>query len=133
MLTLLAALLGAASAPLPWPPAGEPDADRDGLSDFAEVHKHLTDPRKADSDGDGVPDGDWDERREYAYTVRAVMHVMAPFDVASMDDDYQDVRVLRAWPDLLEFEVVVYPDADHDLAGADYWADVLAFLRRMRG
>jgi len=38
-----------------------------------------------------------------------VMHVMAPFDVASMNDDYQDVRVLEARPDLLEFEVVVYP------------------------
>ena len=87
----------------------EPDTDRDGLTDFHEVHKHFTDPRKADSDGDGVPDGDWDERREYSYSVRAVMHVMAPFDVASMTDDYQDVRVLDQRPDLLEFEVVVYP------------------------
>ncbi|HVS12094.1 MAG TPA: hypothetical protein VMS76_19695 [Planctomycetota bacterium] len=111
MLAPLAALLGAASALLPWPQAGDPDADRDGLSDFAEVHKYLTDPKKADSDGDGIPDGDWDERREYAYTVRAVMHVMAPFDVATMNDDYQDVRVLDVRPDLIEFEVVVYPFA----------------------
>lgn len=88
---------------------GEPDADRDGLSDFQELHKYFTDPKKADSDGDGVPDGDWDERREFSYTVRAVMHVMAPFDVASMNDDYQDVRVLALEPDLIEFEVVVYP------------------------
>lgn len=89
--------------------SAEPDADRDGLADFHEVHKYFTDPTKADTDGDGVPDGDWDERREYAYSVRAVMHVMAPFDVASMNDDYQDVRVLDERPDLLEFEVVVYP------------------------
>ncbi len=89
--------------------AGDPDADRDGLSDFQELHKYCTDPKKADSDGDGVADGDWDERREYSYSVRAVMHVMAPFDVASMNDDYQDVRVLAFGPDLLEFEVVVYP------------------------
>ena len=41
------------------------DTDRDGLTDFAEVHKHFTDPKKADSDGDGIPDGDWDERREF--------------------------------------------------------------------
>lgn len=88
---------------------GEPDTDRDGLSDFAEIHKYLTDPKKADSDGDGVPDGDWNERREYAYSVHAVLHVMAPFDVASMNDDYQDVRVLDERPDLLECEVVVYP------------------------
>lgn len=87
----------------------EPDADKDGLSDFHERHKYFTDPKKADSDGDGVPDGDWDERREYSYSVRAVMHVMAPFDVASMSDDYQDVRVLEERADLLEFEVVVYP------------------------
>jgi hypothetical protein len=88
---------------------GDPDADRDGLSDFHERHKYFTDPKKADSDGDGVPDGDWDERREYSYSVQAVMHVMAPFDVASMSDDYQDVRVLEERPDLLEFEVVIYP------------------------
>jgi len=89
--------------------SGDPDADRDGLSDFQELHKYFTDPRKADSDGDGIPDGDWDERREFTYSVRAVMHVMAPFDVGSMNDDYQDVRVLERRPDLLEFEVVVYP------------------------
>ena len=85
------------------------DSDRDGLSDFHEVHKYFTDPKSADSDRDGIPDGDWDERREFTYSVRAVMHVMAPFDVASMNDDYQDVRVLAETPDLLEFEVVVYP------------------------
>ncbi len=90
-------------------PPDDPDTDRDGLSDFHEIHKYLTDPKKADSDGDGVPDGDWNERREHSYSVRAVMHVMAPFDVASMSDDYQDVRVLVRSPDLLEFEVVVYP------------------------
>ncbi len=85
------------------------DSDRDGLSDFHEVHKYFTDPHADDSDGDGIPDGDWDERREFSYSVRAVMHVMAPFDVASMNDDYQDVRVLDERADLLEFEVVVYP------------------------
>jgi hypothetical protein len=90
-------------------PAGERDTDRDGLSDFHETHKHFTDPAKADSDGDGVPDGDWVERREFTYTVHAVLHVMAPFDVATMNDDYQDVRVLEQRADLLEFEVVVYP------------------------
>jgi hypothetical protein len=93
----------------PGPGGTDPDADKDGLSDFQELHKYFTDPKKADSDGDGVPDGDWDERREFAYSVRAVMHVMAPFDVASMNDDYQDVRVLEQRSDLLEFEVVVYP------------------------
>jgi hypothetical protein len=103
---LLALLIAAAPT---WSAPGEPDTDRDGLADFHELHKYFTDPKQADSDGDGVPDGDWGERREFTYSVRAVMHVMAPFDVASMTDDYQDVRVLAETPDLLEFEVVVYP------------------------
>lgn len=89
--------------------AADVDSDGDGLSDFHEVHKYLSDPANADTDGDGIPDGEWDERREHAYSVRAVMHVMAPFDVASMNDDHQDVRVLEERADLLEFEVVVYP------------------------
>lgn len=88
---------------------GDPDTDGDGLSDFQERHKYFTHPQRSDSDGDGIPDGDWDERREFSYSVRAVMHVMAPFDPASMNDDYQDVRVLEERADLLEFEVVVYP------------------------
>ncbi|HTF89904.1 MAG TPA: hypothetical protein VK843_15930 [Planctomycetota bacterium] len=98
-----------ALSPNDLPQAGDVDSDRDGLSDFAEVHKYFTDPKKADSDGDGLSDGDWNERREYSYSVRAVIDLMAPFDVASMNDDYQDVRVLEQRPDLLEFEVVVYP------------------------
>ena len=35
-----------------------------GLSDFQEIHKYRTDPAKVDSDGDGVLDGEWRERRE---------------------------------------------------------------------
>lgn len=106
----LAILLAAPALPLQGPLA-DPDSDGDGLSDFQEVHKYGTDPAAADSDGDGIPDGEWDERREYAYSVRAVLHVMAPFDVATMADDWQDVRVLEEHPDLLECEVVVYPFA----------------------
>lgn len=105
----LIALLALWCAPAQSPRAGGPDSDRDGLSDFDETHKHFTDPKKADSDSDGVPDGDWNERREFTYSVHAVMHVMAPFDIESLNDDYQDARVLERRPDLLEFEVIVYP------------------------
>jgi len=82
-------------------PGEDPDCDHDGLSDSLELHKYPTDPKNAD--------GDWDERREYACTLRSVMHVMAPFDVVSMNDDYQDVRVLAQSDNLLEFEVAVHP------------------------
>jgi hypothetical protein len=102
------------------------DTDRDGLSDFHEVHKHGTDPRAADTDGDRIPDGDWDERREYAYTVRVVMHVLPPSDaqaraswLASATDDYQDVRVLEQRDDALELEVIVYPFNTNDAALAE--------------
>ena len=85
------------------------DTDGDGLSDFHETHKHLTDPAKADSDGDGIPDGDWRERREFTYTVRAVMHVIKPINAETLTDDYQDGRVLDEHKDYVEIEVILYP------------------------
>ena len=62
------------------------DSEGDGLSDFQEVHKYLTDPAKRDTDGDGVPDGDWNERREYAYSVRTILQFMPPFDKAALQE-----------------------------------------------
>ncbi|MBK8099631.1 MAG: hypothetical protein IPK26_21195 [Planctomycetes bacterium] len=87
----------------------EPDRDNDGLSDFAEQHKYRTDPGQRDSDGDGIPDGDWRERREYQYTVRVVAQVMKPVTPAFLDDDYQDIRVLDETADHVELEVILYP------------------------
>jgi predicted metalloprotease with PDZ domain len=85
------------------------DRDSDGLSDFQEVHKYLTDPAKTDTDGDGVPDGDWSERREYTYSVCTVLRFIPPFDRAALNDDYQDARVLKKTDDYIELEVVHYP------------------------
>ncbi|MCR9244239.1 MAG: hypothetical protein NXI31_04350 [bacterium] len=85
------------------------DRDRDRVSDFHEVHKYRTDPTKADTDGDGVPDGEWRERREYQYTVRVVVQVMRPVTPDYLNDDYQDVRVLDETADHVELEVVLYP------------------------
>jgi len=87
----------------------DPDADRDGLSDFHELHKHRTDPRKRDSDGDGLPDADWLERREYTYTVRAVVQVMKPVTLAELTDDFQDARLLDESEEHVELEVILYP------------------------
>jgi beta-lactamase regulating signal transducer with metallopeptidase domain/transglutaminase-like putative cysteine protease len=85
------------------------DSDGDGLSDFQEVHKYLTDPTKADSDGDGTPDGDWNERREYTYSVRTVLRYMPPFDEKGLNDDFQDARVLKQTAQYIEVEVIHYP------------------------
>ena len=85
------------------------DSDGDGLSDTAERHKYLTDPAAADSDGDGVPDGDWIERREYTYSVRSVVQVMKPVTTAFLNDDYQDARLLDETATWVKLEVVHYP------------------------
>jgi hypothetical protein len=88
------------------------DTDGDGLSDYWEVRKYQTNPRLADSDGDGTPDGQWDERAEYARTIRAVVDLRPPFDVPDMNDFHQDARVVEQMADdVTRVEVVLYPDA----------------------
>src|SRR5262245_21039367 len=92
-------------------PAGRAgsDSDGDGLSDFHEAHKYRTDPKKKDTAGKGVSDGDWKQRREFTYSVRAVLRVMPPYNLKAMTDDYQDVRLRAETKDYAELEVVSYP------------------------
>ena len=85
------------------------DSDGDGLSDFHETYKYLTDPKRADSDGDGTPDGDWLERREYQFVIRSVVQVMKPVTLEYINDDFQDARVLDEADDYVELEVIHYP------------------------
>jgi len=109
------------------------DTDGDGLSDFHERHKYFTDPAKADSDGDGTPDGDWGERREYAYSIRTVVLVMKP--AAAICDDYQDARVLAETDDALKLEVVHYPlntVADALAGNPDWRADAAGHEAELR-
>ena len=89
--------------------AGDVDSDGDGLSDFQEIHKYCTDPVKRDTDNDDTHDGDWDERREYTYSVRSILRFMPPFDEDALNDDYQDARVLEKRDDYIELEVIHYP------------------------
>ena len=91
------------------------DSDRDGLSDYQETHKYLTNPNNKDSDGDGVPDGDWYERREYTYTIRSVIKIIRPVNIKAINDDYQDARVLSEKENYIELEVIHYPSADIDV------------------
>jgi hypothetical protein len=88
------------------------DSDGDGLSDYEEHCKYRTDPAKKDTDGDGTPDGDWAERREYAYTIRAVCEIRPPNSVEGMNDLYQDARPAGKTARLKDgtvVEVLLYP------------------------
>ena len=97
----------------------DPDTDGDGLSDFQEVHKYRTDPANPDTDGDGTPDGGWDERREYTYTVRALVRVVPPVDLSAVDD-YQDARVSAEGDGWVEIEAILYPlGTAHEAIEAD--------------
>jgi transglutaminase-like putative cysteine protease len=99
-----------------------PDTDADSLGDYAEAIKYGTNPLEADSDGDGTPDGDWGERREYAYTVYVSMLLRQPFDLDMMSDIYQDVRVV-AGPDeagYTQIEAVIYPETHVILSASAY-------------
>ncbi len=98
------------------------DSDGDTLSDYAEVVKYRTDPLKADSDRDGKPDSDWDERREFAYTVHARIKMQQPFDLTAMNDLYQDVRTAgRTTTDgYTLLDIVLYPETKAILNAAPY-------------
>jgi hypothetical protein len=118
------------------PPAGkavanvaDPDTDGDGLSDFQEVHKYGTDPHKKDTGDTGVADGDWNKRRDFTYSVRAVIRLMPPYNKAALNDDYQDVRVLAETKDYVDLEVIAYPlntNADAIRANANWRKDYAA-------
>ncbi len=91
------------------PPPPELDTDGDGLGDFQELNKYKTDPKKKDTAGKGLADGDWQQRREFSYSVRAVIRIMPPYNLAALNDDYQDVRVLAKTENYAELEVTLYP------------------------
>jgi hypothetical protein len=87
------------------------DTDDDGLSDYDEIFKYLTNPLKMDSDSDGIIDSDWNERREYTYTINVKREVYAPFDSKMMNDFFQDTKVIYETKDTLLFESILFPDA----------------------
>jgi Transglutaminase-like superfamily len=107
------------------------DSDGDGLSDFQEMHKYRTDPAKKDTGGTGTPDGDWSQRREFTYSVRAEIRVMPPYNLAALNDDYQDVRVVAETKDHAELEVVVYPlnTCAGAISGNPNWRNEYAGMR----
>jgi len=89
-----------------------PDTDEDGLTDYEEYCKYQTDPTLSDSDGDGTPDAAWDERREYTYSIRAVLELKPPWNLEAMNDLFQDARLMESpESNYQKVEVIVYPYA----------------------
>ncbi|HKB35401.1 MAG TPA: transglutaminase domain-containing protein, partial [Gemmataceae bacterium] len=109
LLVLLAAFLAAWADAPDRPAGGDRDSDGDGLADFHETHKYRTDPSKKETAGKDMPDGEWQQRREFTYSVRAVVRVMPPYNLDALNDDYQDVRVRKQTKEFVELEVVAYP------------------------
>jgi hypothetical protein len=94
----------------------DPDSDGDGLPDFQEIHKYFTDPHKKSTAGKEISDGDWDERRQFTYSIRSVIRVMPPYNLEALNDDYQDARVRQKTKDFVELEVISYPLNTNDEA-----------------
>ena len=91
----------------------EIDTDADGLADYDEYCKYRTDATRADSDGDGKIDSDWNERREYTYTIRAVCEINDPVNLEDMNDLFQDVKIIseQTLTSHTRYEVLLYPDS----------------------
>lgn len=99
------------------------DTDGDSLSDYEEYCKYRTDPTKKDSDGDGTPDGDWEERREWTYTIRALYEIRPPNDMKLMADLYQDMRRVDRPPRLKDqtvVELLLFPFSTPHIYGRSY-------------
>ncbi len=102
------------------------DADGDGLTNSAEQF-YGTNPRQADSDGDGVPDGDeFPVVRDDSYTVDedTVLAQPAP-GVLSNDDVWSEGRTLQVQADPAHGQLVLNADGslqytpDTDYHGPD--------------
>lgn len=90
------------------------DYDNDGLINREEILKYKTNPYKADSDSDGIIDYDLDERREFVYSVYALVKIRQPFDVEAMNDMYQDVEIVSEVDDrgYSTIKIIIYPYTD---------------------
>ncbi|HET6453404.1 MAG TPA: transglutaminase domain-containing protein [Armatimonadota bacterium] len=85
------------------------DSDGDGLSDYQEHYKYFTDPSKKYSATAKLSDGDWNQRKQFTYTITSVMRLLPPVRLTDMNDDYQDARLIRKDGDLCTVEITYYP------------------------
>ena len=98
-----------------------PDTDGDGLTDYEEYCKYRTNPILADSDADGTSDAEWNERREYTYSIRVVLELKPPWNLEAMNDLFQDARLMKNDdPNYQKIEIVIYPYASPVLLPTPY-------------
>ena len=89
------------------------DTDEDGLSDYFETVKYKTNPNDSDSDDDGLKDSEWGERREYTYSIQAIVDLRPPYSLDEMNDFHQDARSIKMNDNGSEqIEVIIYPEAE---------------------
>lgn len=98
------------------------DLDNDGLTNYEESEKYKTDPWSQDSDGDGLSDFDWDERRENVYSVRLILIVREPFNIETMNDLFQDARLLdgQYGYGYSKLEILLFPDTQPRVIDVNY-------------
>lgn len=87
------------------------DYDDDGLLDYEEMYKYFTDPEMADSDGDGLIDGDLHERREYTYSILLNVEIIKPYNLNDMNALTQDTFLQSEGDVTSKFEIIYYPYA----------------------
>jgi len=102
------------------------DLDNDGLTNLEEIIIYKTNPYSSDSDGDGIPDSDWEERREFVYSIQTIIKLRQPFDLASMNDIFQDVRVIEEenWG-YTTIDLIIYPETKLTIIPSSYPLDDL--------
>jgi hypothetical protein len=102
------------------------DSTVNRLPDFQLAHKYRIDASKKDAAANAARDGDRQQRREFTYSVRAVIRLMPPYNLDALNDDYQDVRVVSQTKDYAEVEVMLYPlntNADAIESNANWKSD----------
>lgn len=86
------------------------DYDNDGLLDYYELYRYFTDPENPDTDGDGKLDGEWEERKEYTYTITVQIRLVHPYNLDYMTSHpYQDVKIIEETDKYLDCEITLYP------------------------
>lgn len=86
------------------------DFDKDGALDYYEVFRNFTDPKKPDSDGDGILDGDFKESMEYTYTMVYDYRILKPYDVDYMNSVFsQQVEVVNETDDYIDVKLYLFP------------------------